>query len=104
MSDKSIDKCPTLYQEDIAVTMPGTVLLNHAAIVWDLSAVLEGSGVAVVSFSDDARGYNPLHRIAKIVFTGPDTESVGTGKGLTCLRGLSCISNVPSVDINGIYE
>lgn len=104
MSDKSIDLTPNFYSEDVATTAPGTVLLGHPAIVWSLSAMLEGTGTAVVSFSDDATGYNPAHRIDKTCFAGPDRENMGYGKGLTCTRGLSCISNLAGVDISGIYE
>lgn len=104
MSDRSNDICPTFYQEDVAVSGTGTVLLGHPSTVWSVNAVLETTGTVVLSFSDDATGYNPAHRIGKIVFSGPDTEAANISKGWSVTRGLSCISSIGSVDVYGVYE
>jgi len=103
MADHSIDICPTFYQEDVALD-GSTVLIGSPAVVWTLVAVLDISGTAIISFSDDSTGYNPAHRLGKIVINGPDTDWNGFGKGWNLTRGLSCVSNFGSVDIWGVYE
>jgi hypothetical protein len=104
MADKSIDITPTFYTEDVKITGTGSVLIANPAVVWTLVAALETSGVATISFSDDANGYNSAHRIGKIVINGPTTDWNGFGKGWNLTRGLSCISNLASVDIWGVAE
>ena len=104
MADKSIDITPTFYKEDVSTVMPGTILLGNPSVLWTIVAALETSGVAVISFSDDATGYNVAHRVGKIVINGPTTDWNGFGKGLNLTRGLSCISSLASVDIWGVAE
>jgi hypothetical protein len=104
LSDKSIDLTPTFYVEDILTSNKGSVIIGHPTIVWTLIFALETTGTAIISFSDDADGYNPLHRIGKEIVVGPQTDWNGFGKGLTCKRGFSMISNLVSVDVWGVAE
>lgn len=104
MADKSIDLCPTFYQEDVAVVAPGTVLVARPCMLWTIICVLETTGTVVLNISDDSGGYTAAHRVGKIVFSGPNTEWDGFGKGFNFTRGISVQCNIPSVDVWGVFE
>lgn len=104
MAEDSVINGQNAYEEDIAVVAPGTVIVDHPCVVWDMTVCIEEAVVAVVNFSNNSDGYDSADRVGKVVLNGPTTIHCVFPKGRYCTEGLSAIANNGSADVRVSYD